>query len=72
MGAAIGVGLSHRLDESPAEPVIVVTQRANLASRRLAERLGFVAVGHFEEFGADQVLLSAEVASFRGQRTRSS
>jgi RimJ/RimL family protein N-acetyltransferase len=38
----------------PREPVVLCTQTANLASIRLAERLGFVEVERFEEFGAEQ------------------
>lgn len=38
----------------PGEPVVVCTQSANTASVRLAQRLGFVEVGRFEEFGAEQ------------------
>jgi RimJ/RimL family protein N-acetyltransferase len=36
------------------EPVVLCTQVANTASLRLAERLGFVEVARFEEFGAQQ------------------
>ncbi|MEJ7755969.1 MAG: hypothetical protein WKF83_06160 [Nocardioidaceae bacterium] len=36
------------------EPVVLCTQSANTASVRLAQRLGFVEVERFEEFGAEQ------------------
>lgn len=42
--------------ELPDEPVIVVTQSANIRSLNLARRLGFVAASTFEEFGAEQTL----------------
>jgi RimJ/RimL family protein N-acetyltransferase len=38
----------------PGEPVVLCTQSANTASVRLAQRLGFVEVERFEEFGAEQ------------------
>ncbi|ROR91036.1 GNAT family N-acetyltransferase [Nocardioides aurantiacus] len=40
----------------PGEPVVLCTQTANLASMRVAERVGFVEVGRFEEFDATQWL----------------
>lgn len=46
----------------PGEPVVVVTQERNEASRRLARRLGFVEVATFQEFGAAQVLAAAPLA----------
>lgn len=36
------------------EPVVLCTQSANVSSVALAERLGFVEVERFEEFGAEQ------------------
>jgi len=40
----------------PGDPVVLTTQTANAASMRLAEKLGFVEVERFEEFGAEQWL----------------
>jgi RimJ/RimL family protein N-acetyltransferase len=47
------------------EPVIVVTQSANVRSLRLAQRLGFLAAATFEEFGAEQTIAVASLHSFR-------
>jgi RimJ/RimL family protein N-acetyltransferase len=41
-------------DVLPAEPVVLCTQSANVASVRLAARLGFVETERFVEFDADQ------------------
>ena len=41
-------------DALPGEPLVLCTQTANVASMRLAERLGFAEVARFEEFGAEQ------------------
>lgn len=41
-------------DESPGEPVVLTTQTANVASMRLAAKLGFTEVERFEEYGAEQ------------------
>lgn len=49
-----GVAILDWADARFGEPVVVCTQVANLASMRLAERLGFVEHGRFEEFGARQ------------------
>jgi len=38
----------------PGEPLVLCTQTANVASLRLARRLGFAEVERFEEFGAEQ------------------
>ncbi|MEX0173407.1 GNAT family N-acetyltransferase [Streptomyces sp. LMG1-1-1.1] len=38
----------------PGEPVVLTTQSANERAMRLAEKLGFVEVERFEEFGAEQ------------------
>ncbi len=40
----------------PGEPVVLCTQTANQPSMRVAERLGFVEVGRFEEYDAEQWL----------------
>ncbi|TVX95120.1 GNAT family N-acetyltransferase [Mycolicibacterium porcinum] len=49
------------------QPVVIVTQAANLAALRLVDRLGFTRVGTFEEFGAEQVLATARLATFLPQ-----
>lgn len=38
----------------PGEQIVLCTQTANVASMRVAERLGFVELGRFEEFDAEQ------------------
>jgi len=38
----------------PGEQVVLTTQTANLASMRLAAKLGFTEVERFEEYGAEQ------------------
>jgi RimJ/RimL family protein N-acetyltransferase len=38
----------------PEEPVVLCTQTANVRSMRVAAKLGFVEVGRFEEYGAEQ------------------
>ncbi|MFI5624346.1 GNAT family N-acetyltransferase [Nocardioides sp. NPDC051685] len=38
----------------PGEPVVLTTQVANVRSLRLAQKLGFVEVERFTEFGAEQ------------------
>ncbi|MFI6639568.1 GNAT family N-acetyltransferase [Streptomyces sp. NPDC050504] len=38
----------------PGEPVVLTTQSANGRAVRLAEKLGFVEVERFEEYGAEQ------------------
>ena len=49
-GAAVLAWVDAHFDE----PVVLCTQTANHASRRLATRLGFVEADRFEEFGAEQ------------------
>ncbi len=49
----------------PDQPVVVATQAANAPSIDLALRLGFEPVATFEEFGAQQQLLSGSLHSFR-------
>ncbi|CAM3537834.1 GNAT family N-acetyltransferase [Nocardioides zeicaulis] len=49
-GRAVLAWVDARFDE----PVVVCTQVANTASRRLAARLGFTEAGRFEEHGALQ------------------
>ncbi|MFJ9777056.1 GNAT family N-acetyltransferase [Kitasatospora sp. NPDC101157] len=40
----------------PGEPVVLTTQSANLASMRLAAKLGFIEVERFDAWGAEQWL----------------
>jgi RimJ/RimL family protein N-acetyltransferase len=49
----------------PDQPVVVATQAANAPSLDLALRLGFEPVSTFEEFDAEQRLLSVALHSFR-------
>ncbi|MFF4311153.1 GNAT family N-acetyltransferase [Streptomyces sp. 900105755] len=42
--------------ELPGEPVVLATQSANVASMRLAAKLGFTEVERFEAWGAEQWL----------------
>jgi RimJ/RimL family protein N-acetyltransferase len=51
---AIRAALDWAARALPGEPVVLCTQSANTASVRLAQRLGFVEVERFEEFGAEQ------------------
>ncbi|MCV7206936.1 N-acetyltransferase [Mycolicibacterium peregrinum] len=46
------------------QPIIIVTQAANQAALRLADRLGFTRVGAFEQFNAEQVLATASLGAF--------
>lgn len=46
--------------ELPDQPVVIITQTANRASLRLADRLGFTVVGTFERWDADQTLATAQ------------
>ncbi len=43
---------------------MIVTQTANRASLRLAERLGFSVVATFEQYDAGQALAIAQLAAF--------
>ncbi|WP_166904804.1 GNAT family N-acetyltransferase [Mycobacterium sp. DL440] len=45
-------------------PIVIITQSANLAALRLADRLGFTRVETFEQFNAEQVLASAQLRTF--------
>ncbi|MFN6551107.1 GNAT family N-acetyltransferase [Mycolicibacterium septicum] len=49
------------------QPVVIVTQTANLAALRLADRLGFAQLGTFEQFDAEQVLAAARLGTFLPQ-----
>lgn len=49
----------------PDQPVLIITQSANTASLRLAERLGFRKHEEFEEFGAQQTLAVAQLGAYR-------
>ncbi|MBE1551890.1 RimJ/RimL family protein N-acetyltransferase [Mycobacterium sp. OAS707] len=51
--------------ELPDQPVLIITQTVNLASLRLAERLGFNVVKTFEQWGAQQALAMAQLHEFR-------
>ncbi|OBB26216.1 hypothetical protein A5792_03660 [Mycolicibacterium peregrinum] len=44
--------------------MLPVTQAANLAALRLADRIGFTRVGAFEQFNAEQVLATARLGAF--------
>lgn len=48
----------------PHEPVIVVTQSANIRSLKLCQRLGFTPAMTFEEFGAEQTLAVVSLGYF--------
>ena len=45
---------SAALGRFPGESVVLCTQTANVASMRLAAKLGFAEVRRFEKFGAEQ------------------
>jgi RimJ/RimL family protein N-acetyltransferase len=51
--------------ELPDQPVLIVTQSANLPSLRVGERLGFRIMATFEEFEAEQTLGVANLRTFR-------
>ncbi|MEV0911544.1 GNAT family N-acetyltransferase [Streptomyces hokutonensis] len=53
---ACTAALDWLADVLPGEPVVLTTQTANLASMRLAAKLGFVEVERFEAWGAEQWL----------------
>lgn len=48
----------------PDQPVLIVTQSANSRALAVAERLGFGFIETFEQFGAEQSLLSAALGAF--------
>lgn len=52
--AEAGAAVLGWSDERFGDPVVLCTQSANVRSVALAARLGFVEVGRFEEFGAEQ------------------
>jgi RimJ/RimL family protein N-acetyltransferase len=52
--AEAGAAVLGWSDERFGEPVVLCTQTANVKSVALAERLGFVELERFEEFGAQQ------------------
>lgn len=52
------------------QPVLIVTQTANHASLRVAERLGFAIVDTFEQWGAEQTLATAQLHAFRAGNWR--
>jgi RimJ/RimL family protein N-acetyltransferase len=51
--------------ELPDQPVILVTQSANIRSRRLADRLGFRFVRTFHAYDAEQTLSAADLHTFQ-------
>lgn len=50
--------------ELPAQPVNLITQTLNARSISLAQRLGFNPVKVFEEYGASQTLMTANLNDF--------
>jgi len=56
--------LEYAAGELDDQPVLVITQTANRASLRLAERLGFNVVATFEQYDAEQALATARLAAF--------
>jgi RimJ/RimL family protein N-acetyltransferase len=64
-GEAARAVLEAAAMELADQPVLVVTQTANHASLRLAERLGFRVVDTFVQWGAPQVLATAWLHAFR-------
>ena len=57
--------LRYAAGELADQPVVIITQTANRASLRLAERLGFSVVAKFEQYDAEQALATAQLATFR-------
>jgi RimJ/RimL family protein N-acetyltransferase len=53
---ACAAALDWLTDAFPGEPVVLTTQSANVASMRLAAKLGFVEVERFEAWDAEQWL----------------
>jgi RimJ/RimL family protein N-acetyltransferase len=51
---ACAAALGWLADELPGEPVVLFTQTANARSMRLAAKLGFIEIGRFEAYGAEQ------------------
>ncbi|GAB2724804.1 GNAT family N-acetyltransferase [Kitasatospora kifunensis] len=51
---ACAAALDWFSDTHPGEPVVLSAQTANVASLRIAEKLGFTEVERFEEYGAEQ------------------
>ena len=64
-GEAARALLGAAAAELTDQPVLVVTQTANHASLRLAERLGFRIVDTFAQWGARQALATARLHTFR-------
>ena len=59
-GEAVGAVIEYALFELGLARVVAETQRANLASRRLLERLGMRPEQTLERFGAEQVVYVRE------------
>jgi RimJ/RimL family protein N-acetyltransferase len=55
--------------ELPDQLVLIITQTANRASLRLAERLGFRPAATFEQYDAEQTLATARLGAFRSTST---
>ncbi|WP_019056540.1 GNAT family N-acetyltransferase [Streptomyces prunicolor] len=51
---ACAAALAWFADTLPGEPVLLCTQTANTRSLRLAAKLGFIEVGRYEAWGAEQ------------------
>lgn len=60
---AAGALLATAAGMLPEQPVIIITQSANRASLRLAERLGFRPRDTFQQFGAEQTLAVRKLGS---------
>ena len=56
--------LEYAAGELDDQPVVIITQTANRASLRLAERLGFSVVATFDQYDAEQALATARLATF--------
>lgn len=63
-GEATRLLLRYAAGELDDQPVVIITQTANRASLRLAERLGFTVVATFEQYDAEQALATAQLATF--------
>lgn len=59
---AVGAILGHALQNLGLPRVIAETQKANIASRRLLERLGMYPEKTVERFGAEQVIYATQGA----------
>lgn len=55
MTAALELGVVWFREQEPEEPLIAVTQEANIAARRTITRCGGTAVERFEQYGLAQI-----------------